>query len=39
MCLIISDSVNILLGRRDYIVNKQLGMEVCMKLIMIWRLE
>jgi Na+/serine symporter len=39
MRLIIPVSVNILLGRREYILNKQLGMEVYMKLVMIWRLE
>jgi hypothetical protein len=39
MCLIISDPVNILLGRREYFLNRQLGMEVYMKLIMTWRLE
>jgi len=39
MRLIISVSVNILLGRREYILNKQLGMEVYMKVVMIWRLE
>jgi hypothetical protein len=28
-----------LLGRREYFLNRQLGMEVYMKLIMTWRLE
>jgi hypothetical protein len=37
--VVLFPTMNILLGRRERILNKQLGMEVYVNLCMIWRLE